>query len=404
MHQIEWKYTKATLHVKAIEDEALEQIVSICNNPAMEWCNIAIMPDAHSWAWCVIWFTSTINDKIIPNLVWVDIWCWMAYTKFKVDEINFDKLDEYIRQNIPCGFDIRGECPVSVNKDSLRLDELVCINFISKERAEKSVWTLWWWNHFIEIDKDDKWYYYLVIHSWSRNLWKQVCEYYQNLAYEKCKKDVKIDSKTWEEMIEFLKAEWRQSEIQNYKKLFHEAEENILVDKDTAYLEWHDKDDYIHDALICKQYATINRFYMAMKIMEFFWCEYEYLRETIHNYIDEDLIIRKWAIKNNWESLIPINMRDWAFIVESKWDNWKEWNNSLPHWAWRLMSRRKARESISIDEFKKSMEWIYSSCISESTLDESPMAYKSIDNIEDIIWDVCIIKEHIKPVYNFKAS
>ena len=166
-------------------------------------------------------------------------------------------------------------------------------------------------------------------------------------------------------------------------------------------------EDYIHDANICKLYAQFNREVMVTQILNYFWVLPEWLKikHTIHNYIDKDeMIIRKWAIKNEWESLIPINMRDWAFIVESKWDNWKERNNSLPHWAGRLMSRWKARATISVEEFKKSMEWIYSSCVSEATLDESPMAYKSIDNIQDVIWDVCVIKKHIKPVYNFKAS
>ena len=400
--KINWDFSTAILHCKAIEDEAIEQIKNICNHPAMAWCNIAIMPDAHSWAWCVIWFTSTINDKIIPNLVWVDIGCWMAYAKFKADEINFEALDKYIRENIPSWFDINDKFQLW-NTECLHLDRLKCEEHINKERAELSVWTLWWWNHFIEIDKDDKWYYYLVIHSWSRYLWKQVCEYYQNLAYEKCKTEVKVEWKTRAEMIEFLKSEWRQKEIQSYKEIYHQAQDNS-IDKDTAYLRWEDKDNYINDALICKDYAKLNRMCMALKILQFLWVEPEYLRETVHNYIDTDWIIRKWAIKNEWESLIPINMRDWAFIVESKWDNWKERNNSLPHWAGRLMSRWKARATISVEEFKKSMEWIYSSCVSEATLDESPMAYKSIDNIQDVIWDVCVIKEHIKPVYNFKAS
>lgn len=400
--KINWDFATAILHCKAIEDEAIEQIKNICNHPAMAWCNIAIMPDAHAWAWCVIWFTSTINDNIIPNLVWVDIGCWMAYAKFKADEIDFEALDKYIRGNIPSWFDINDKFQLW-DTGCLRLDRLKCEEHINKERAELSVWTLWWWNHFIEIDKDDKWYYYLVIHSWSRYLWKQVCEYYQNLAYEKCKTEVKVEWKTRAEMIDFLKSEWRQKEIQSYKEIYHQAQDNS-IDKDTAYLRWEDKDNYINDALICKDYAKLNRMCMALKILQFLWVEPEYLRETVHNYIDKDWIIRKWAIKNEWESLIPINMRDWAFIVESKWDNWKERNNSLPHWAGRLMSRWKARATISVEEFKKSMEWIYSTCVSEATLDESPMAYKSIDNIQDIIWDVCVIKEHIKPVYNFKAS
>lgn len=415
--KINWDFATAILHCKAIEDEAIEQIKNICNHPAMAWCNIAIMPDAHSWKGCVIWFTSTIKDKIVPNLVWVDIGCWMAYAKFSYFwDINFEELDKFIREHIPSWFDIRDKRYWLKSDEFFQFTSLWVINYdvldklrckmVDLDRAEKSVWTLWWWNHFIEIDKCWENEYYLVVHSWSRYLWKQICEYYQNLAYEKCKTEVKVEWKTRAEMIEFLKSEWRQREIQAYKEIYHQAQDNS-IDKDTSYLRWKDMEDYIHDANICKSYAQFNREVMVTQILNYFWVLPEWLKikHTIHNYIDTDeMIIRKWAIKNEWESLIPINMRDWAFIVESKWDNWKERNNSLPHWAGRLMSRWKARATISIEEFKKSMEWIYSSCVSEATLDESPMAYKSIDNIQDVIWDVCVIKEHIKPVYNFKAS
>lgn len=415
--KINWDFATAILHCKAIEDEAIEQIKNICNHPAMEWCNIEIMPDAHSWKGCVIWFTSTIDDKIIPNLVWVDIGCWMAYAKFSYFwDINFEELDKFIREHIPSWFDIRDKRYWLKSDEYFQFTSLWVINYdlldelrcksVDLDRAEKSVWTLWWWNHFIEIDKCWENEYYLVVHSWSRYLWKQICEYYQNLAYEKCKTEVKVEWKTRAEMIKFLKSEWRQREIQSYKEIYHKAQDNS-IDKDTAYLQWWDMRNYIHDANICKLYAQFNREVMVTQILNYFWALPEWLKikHTIHNYIDTDeMVIRKWAIKNDKECLIPINMRDWAFIVSRKDDMKWKWNNSLPHWAGRLMSRNKARESIWLDEYKKSMKWIRSSCVVESTIDESPMAYKSIDNIRDVIEEVCVIKEHIKPVYNFKAS
>ena len=406
--EIKWTKATANVHCKVIEEEALEQIKTICNYTAMEWCNIEIMPDAHSWKGCVIWFTSTIWDKIIPNLVWVDIGCWMAYVKFEYDwKIDFDWLDKYIRENIPCWFNIRNEA----------ISDFSFVDFncksIDKDRALKSIWTLWWWNHFIEIDKDDEWYYYLVIHSWSRYLWKQICEYYQDLASKRYSKDIIIEWKTLQEWIDYLKKKWEQKNIQECVEMFRKARNYVLEDlgdnKNLTYLEWEDKDNYIKDASICQNFARKNREAMITIILKYLahWIKWDtwIIKHTIHNYIDlRDWVIRKWAIRNDEECLIPINMRDWAFIVSRKDDMKWKWNNSLPHWAGRLMSRNKARESIWLDEYKKSMEWIRSSCVVESTIDESPMAYKSIDDIKEVIEEVCIIKKHIKPIYNFKAE
>ena len=417
--EIKWKYATANIHCKVLEDEALQQIDNITNCIWMDWCNIEIMPDAHSWKGCVIWFTSTIKDKIVPNLVWVDIGCWMAYAKFSYFwDINFEELDKFIREHIPSWFDIRDERYWLKSGEYFQFTSLWIINYdlldklkckrVDLDRAEKSVWTLWWWNHFIEIDKCWENEYYLVVHSWSRYLWKQICEYYQDLALENMKKNVRINWRTKNEMIQHLKESGREKEIQKYVNLFHCLnQEYVERNKDVAFLEWKDMEDYIHDANVCKLYAQFNREVMVTQILNYFWVLPEWLKikHTIHNYIDTDeMIIRKWAIKNDEECLIPINMRDWAFIVSRK-DNMKwKWNNSLPHWAGRLMSRNKARETINIDDYKKSMEWIWSSCISEWTLDESPMAYKSIDDIRDVIEEVCVIKKHIKPIYNFKAE
>lgn len=406
--EIKWTHAIANVHCKVIEEEALEQIKTICNHYAMDWCNIEIMPDAHSWKGCVIWFTSTIKDKIIPSLVWVDIGCWMAYVKFEYNwEIDFDWLDKFIRENIPCWFNIR-EKAIS----DFSFTDFNCKS-IDKDRALKSIWTLWGWNHFIEIDKDDEWYYYLVVHSWSRYLWKQICEYYQDLASKKYSKDIMIEWKTLQEWIEYLKKKWEQKNIQECVEMFKKASNYVLEDlgdnKDLTYLEWEDKDNYIKDASICQHFARKNRETMITIILKYLapWIKWTtwIIKHTIHNYIDlRDWVIRKWAIRNDEECLIPINMRDWAFIVSRKEDMIWKWNNSLPHWAGRLMSRNKAKETINIDDYKKSMEWIYSTCITEWTLDESPMAYKNIDDIKDIIEEVCVIKKHIKPIYNFKAE
>lgn len=420
--EIKWTHAIANVHCKVIEDEALEQIKTICNHYAMDWCNIEIMPDAHSWKGCVIWFTATIGDKIIPSLVWVDIGCWMAYAKFEYNwEIDFDWLDKFIRENIPCWFNIREEKYWLKSNETFQFTSLRDINYsiinnlickkVDIDRAEKSIWTLWWWNHFIEIDKDDEWCYYLVVHSWSRYLWKQICEYYQDLASKKYSKDIMIEWKTLQEWIEYLKKKWEQKNIQECVEMFKKASNYVLEDlgnnKDLTYLEWEDKFKYIHDADICKGYAQLNREVMVTQILNYLWVSPDWLtiKHTIHNYIDKkDMVIRKWAIKNDEECLIPINMRDWAFIVSRKENMIWKWNDSLPHWAGRLMSRNKAKETINIDDYKKSMEWIYSTCITEWTLDESPMAYKNINDIKDIIEEVCVIKKHIKPIYNFKAE
>ena len=386
-----------------VEYEALNQIYNLVKHPVFEYCKVRIMPDVHAGKGCVIGFTADLGDKVIPNIVGVDIGCGMLTVKLGNIDIDFAKLDDVIRSKIPSGKNVHDGRKVRFD----RLQQLKCYRELKDtKRLERSIGTLGGGNHFIEIDQDANGCKYLIIHSGSRNLGKQVAEYYQNLAIELMQGKDKL-YEMQEKLIADYKAQGRKTEIQKaIKELHRKFNPNPLnIPKELCYVTGKYRDDYLHDMKICQQFAIVNRNAMANIIIDAMdWISLDGF-ETIHNYIDmESNIVRKGAIsaKEGERLLIPINMRDGCIIGIGKGN--EDWNCSAPHGAGRLMSRSKAKESISLDDFQESMQGIYTTSVNQSTIDESPMAYKSIDDIVNNIADTVSILDIIKPIYNFKAS
>ena len=395
MIEVKGKYNNAIIYTDNVEETAISQIIELCNQEFTKDSNIRIMSDCHTGAGCTIGTTMTIKDKVVPNLVGVDIGCGMLTIKLKEKEIDFQKLDNIIREYIPSGQNVRET--YHKNNYKVDLDKLLCKNYINMDRAMKSLGTLGGGNHFIEINKDSKGYLYLVIHSGSRYLGKQVAEYYQELAYKTLSSN-NIDKI---ELIEKLKREGKQNQIQEELKKI----KSIKVNKQLAYLEGKNLEYYLHDMRIIQEYAYFNRITMAEEIIYKMDLNIDYEFTTIHNYIDlENMILRKGAISAQKDEivLIPMNMRDGSLICKGKGNN--DWNCSAPHGAGRILSRSKAKDKVTLNEFKDSMNGIWTSSVSENTIDESPMAYKPMQEIIDNIQDTVEILEIIKPVYNFKAN
>lgn len=387
-----------------IEQKAADQIDILLSQPAFADCKVRIMPDVHAGAGCVIGFTANLGDKVIPNIVGVDIGCGILTIDLGKIDIDYEKLDNVIREYIPSGRGIH-EDPCYIYNFILR--DLRCYYHLnnSKRRFERSIGTLGGGNHFIEIDERSDGSKYLLIHSGSRNLGKQVCGYYQNLAIDilSGKYDLDVEQK---KLIAEYKALGRDKEIQSaiedFKKS-HISKPNDIP-SELCYLTGQHRDDYLHDMQICQEYAVLNRSKIARSIMrEMNWEENDRF-ETIHNYIDNSNMVRKGAIsaKTGEKVLIPINMRDGSILAIGKGND--DWNQSAPHGAGRIMSRSEARETISLDIFKKSMDGIYTTSVGIDTIDEAPMVYKPMDEIIKNIADTVDILEIIKPVYNFKAS
>lgn len=406
MFYIDGKYGRAKIFAEQLDDSAISQIIELCNQPFTKDSKIRIMPDAHKGAGCVIGFTALIKeDMVIPNLVGVDLSCGMLTVKLGKIEIVLEKLDEIVHKYIPSGF----------NSHETRLQYMIniqylrCIGKIPRKDYNKQIGTLGGGNHFIEIDKDNKDNLYLVIHSGSRNLGLQIAKYYQDLAVENCSGIVNYNERQ-KKLIEKLKSEGKQTEIQNeIKKLKKEFEKkHPQYPKNLCFLTGLPKTDYYHDAFIAGQYAQLNRETMANIILDNLLGSslenFEYFHTT-HNYIGyPDGIIRKGAVSayEGEELLIPINMRDGSLLCIGKGN--KDWNCSAPHGAGRLMSRRQAKDDLSMEEFKEQMKDVYSTSVKQSTLDEAPMAYKSMEDIVSNIQDTVEIVKIIKPIYNFKAS
>lgn len=386
-----------------VGQKARDQIDLLLQQPAFEDCKVRIMPDVHAGAGCVIGFTANLGDKVIPNIVGVDIGCGMANVDLGRIDVDFDSLDSQIRAKIPSGRNVYDEydCP-GLARDASRM---ILYQLRCKARLKNTDWlvrsmgTLGGGNHFIEIDTDDQGFKHLVIHTGSRNLGKQVAEIYQRRAIDRfySTKDAQ------EILITRLKAEGREKEIQSaIRDLKSTRATNIP--KDLCYLEGSDRDDYLHDMKLCQEFARINRELIGVRIcLTMKWDVHSYFH-TVHNYIDDDNMVRKGAIsaKEGEDLLIPINMRDGCILGRGKGN--PDWNHSAPHGAGRIMSRREAREKVSLDEFKNSMDGIYTTSVDKSTLDESPMVYKPMDEIVRNIRDTVDIVKIIKPVYNFKAS
>ena len=399
MIELNGKYNSARVFTDVIEQDAVTQIIAFCSQPVSEGARIRIMPDVHAGAGCTIGTTMTIRDKVIPNLVGVDIGCGMETVRLKETHIELQKLDKLIYEKIPSGFSIR-EKPHRYS-EKIDLEELCCIKHIDPLRAEKSIGTLGGGNHFIEADKGEDGSIYIVIHSGSRHLGVEVAKYYQNEAYRRLNKS---SDKEVNELIARLKAEGKQKQIQSeLKKL--ENTKTTDVPKHLAYCEGELFDQYIHDMKIVQQFAMLNRQAMMDEIIKGMHLHIAEQFTTVHNYIDTDtMILRKGAVsaQAGEKLLIPINMRDGSLICTGKGN--PDWNCSAPHGAGRLMSRSQAKQSFTVSEFRKQMDGIYTTSVNAQTLDECPMAYKSMEDIVDNIGDTVEINEVIRPIYNFKAG
>ena len=393
------KYNSAKVFTDVIDQVAVSQIIELCNQPMSEGASIRIMPDVHAGAGCTIGTTMTITDKVVPNLVGVDIGCGMETVKLKENHIELQKLDKLIYEKIPSGFAVRTK-PHRYS-EKIDLHQLCCYDRINPDRALCSIGTLGGGNHFIEADKGEDGSIYIVIHSGSRHLGVETAKYYQNEAYRRLNKS---SDKEIGELIERLKAEGKQKNIQSeLRKL--ENTKTTGVPKQLAYCEGELFEQYIHDMKIVQQFAMLNRQAMMDEIIKGMHLHVTEQFTTVHNYIDTDeMILRKGAVsaKTGEKLLIPINMRDGSLICKGKGN--PDWNCSAPHGAGRLLSRSQAKQSFTVSEFKKQMQGIYTTSVNAQTLDECPMAYKSLEDIVGNIGDTAEITEVIKPIYNFKAG
>lgn len=383
------EFNNVKIFTDNIDQKALSQLHELDKTGVFADSPIRIMPDCHAGAGCVIGFTAPVTDKIIPNLVGVDIGCGMLCVELEGTSVNFDKLDKIIRKNIPYGRDVG-----SFTEEARDLiSQLRCKkNLAQIDRLECSLGSLGGGNHFIEIDGDGQGKKYLIIHTGSRNLGKQVAEYYQDIAVHGCNKR-EID-----QLIEHFKAEGRQAEIEEALKGIKK------LPKDLCYLQGEAMEDYLHDMLICAEFADANRKLIAHKICVGL-CERESVSFTTrHNYIGEDRIIRKGAICADFGKrvLIPLNMRDGCIIGIGKGN--ADWNNSAPHGAGRRMSRAEAKQKIDLDKFKFAMKGVYSTTVGKDTIDEAPFAYKPSEEIIELVQETVDIEKIIKPIYNFKAA
>ena len=406
MLEISGKFCTAKVFIDTVEDTANEQIKTLCDQSFAEGCKIRIMPDVHAGAGCVIGFTANLGERVIPNIVGVDIGCGMLTVDLGFNDVDFEKLDRIIREKIPSGKDVQPGRLIRLPE----IQNLHCYRELKDaKRLERSVGSLGGGNHFIEIDVDDEGRRYLVIHSGSRNLGKQVAEIYQKMAVE-IHRGIEEYWAERDRVITEYKAQGRRKEIEATLKEMKKAFQLKVteVPEELCYLEGKYRDMYLHDMQFCQHFAHLNRFMMAKLILNnLFGKEVEDFEhfETVHNYIDMDSnIIRKGAVsaKNGEKLLIPINMRDGSLICIGKGN--EDWNCSAPHGAGRLFSRNTAKDKFTVEEFQKSMEGIFSTCISDRTLDESPMAYKNMDDIVNNITPTADIVKIIKPVYNFKAE
>lgn len=401
MFEIKGKVNTAICYAKVFEQEAVEQIRRMCNYELTENSHIRIMPDVHAGKGCTIGTTMTVTDKVCPNIVGVDIGCGMYTVKLAEKVLDFEKIDE-ICHYIPSGMQVW-----EMAQEEFSFTDLRCYKSLrNKERLLCSLGTLGGGNHFIEIDQASDGIFYLIIHTGSRNLGKQVAEIYQNIAIDLCHGKEEYYAKR-KELISSYKADGKQHLIQKALEALAKEFENrgLTVPEDLCWLQGKYLNDYLHDVEICQQFAKRNREKIAEIILEKSGLTQLESFHTIHNYIDtKEMILRKGAIAahRNEMVLIPINMRDGSVLAIGLGNS--EWNYSAPHGAGRIMSRSKAKSSISLEEYKEAMKGVYTTSVNEHTLDEAPMVYKSLDDIIDVIKETVIPINIMKPVYNFKAS
>ena len=401
MFEIKGKVNTAVCYASVVEQEAIEQIRTMCDYGFTEGAKIRIMPDVHAGKGSTVGTTMTITDKVVPNIVGVDIGCGMYTVELGKVEIDFERVDHAVH-TIPGGKSVWSKPVAHFDLSGLR-----CYSALrDTDRLARSLGTLGGGNHFIEIDAAADGTKYLVIHSGSRNLGVQIAEYYQALAVELGKgRDEYLRKR--DELITAYKLQNRHSEIEGALaalKAEYDAAE-LFVPAVLCHLHGSDMDDYLHDVVICQQFAKRSREMMADIILQRTGMTAVSAFHTIHNYIDADeMILRKGAIAahKGQKVLIPINMRDGSVLAVGKGN--PEWNCSAPHGAGRLLSRTKAREQLKLEDFRQSMEGVYTTSVGEATIDEAPMAYKSLADIINVIGDTVDIIEVLKPIYNYKAS
>ncbi len=397
MLEIKGRVSTALCYARTIDDEAVEQIRRLCDQEFTRGSRIRMMPDAHWGKGCTIGTTMTVTDKAVPNLVGVDIGCGMYTVRLEDREIDLERLDEAAHY-IPSGREVWEGRQVRFDLQPLR-----CYRSIRDSRKMvRSLGTLGGGNHFIEVDRAADGTLYLIIHSGSRNLGKQVAEYYQKLAVDlHSGKEAYFREKA--ALIAAYKAAGRRDELQEAVKALRwtRKEPEIPEDLCCVYGSWFE--DYLADAELCQQFARRNRELIAEILMERTGLRGGDAFHTVHNYIDvEEKILRKGAVsaKKGERLLIPVNMRDGSILAVGRGN--PEWNNSAPHGAGRIMSRLEAKRSLDLEAYRKAMEGIYTTSVNEHTLDEAPMVYKSLEEILDVVGEAVEIVEVMKPIYNFK--
>lgn len=385
------------IFAKTIEPEAQKQVRQMAESEAYRDCKIRIMPDCHAGKGCTVGTVIQTAGKVVPNTVGVDIGCGMLVFKFAEKDINLSLLDRIINESVPSGFDVHEKSKLKVMSP---LTSHLLLDLYERTQGcfdpdyiGRSLGTLGGGNHFIELDEDEQGCKYLVIHSGSRNLGVKVCNFFQHLA----KKNVNR-SEERKRIIEDLKKYGLEREINNALRRLG------TVPPDLAYLEGEDLDAYNFAANVCQCFADDNRWDIAMTIIHGLQLSFVDFFTTMHNYIDTFGIIRKGAVsaKKGEPLIIPLNMRDGSLLCTGKGNG--DWLQSAPHGAGRLMSRSAAKKQLSMEEYRQQMHDIYSTSVCESTIDEAPMAYKSAEEIEELIGDTVDVVKRIKPIYNFKAK
>ena len=367
MIEVKGKHNTAICFTGELEAAAAEQIRTLCDRPEFADSKIRIMPDVHAGLGCTIGTTMTISDKVVPNMVGVDIGCGMETVELAQKSIDFEELDRVVRKNIPSGRAVRKQ-PHAFN-EQIELEKLRCADAADIKRARHSIGTLGGGNHFIEVGQARGDGLFLIVHSGSRHLGNQVAKFYQDKAY---------------------------AALRN---------EGIVVPRDLAYARGKLFDDYIHDMKLTQHFAVLNRKAMVNVILEQMGLEAVGQFTTIHNYIDTgDMVLRKGAVsaKKGEKLLIPLNMRDGSLICVGKGNG--DWNKSAPHGAGRIMSRRAAFAALSMEEYRSQMQNVFTTSVSKDTLDEAPMAYKAMEEIIVHIGPTAEVVTRLVPVYNFKAA
>ncbi len=390
MIEIKGKYCTAKIFTDTVDSQAISQVIGLCNLKCSEGSRIRMMPDIHPGTGCTVGTTMTVKDMVLPDLVGTDIGCGMETVRIKESFIELQRLDKLVREKIPSGFSLRETAHESA--ENIDLTKLHCAGHIDMGRALKSLGTLGGGNHFIEADRDGEGNIYLVIHSGSRRLGAEVAAYYRDQA-----------------IMQTVSAGENESVLKSGKGM-HVRRRNNCTSKTPAagrfaFISGGLFDSYIHDMEIVRRFASLNRRVIADILLRGMKLKAAERFETVHNYIDTDkMILRKGAVSalEGEKLLIPINMRDGSLICVGKGN--PDWNYSAPHGAGRLMSRSDAKHSFTVSQYKKEMSGIYTTSVSANTLDECPMAYKTMSDITDNITPTAEVISVIRPIYNFKAG